>query len=234
MCGRYFLTTPGQILAERFETAPAPKMASRYNIAPTQQVAIVRTAVDAETSDGGDREIALVSWGLIPSWAKERAIGNKLINARGETLAEKPSFRDSFKKRRCLVLADGFFEWQKVGGGKQPWLVRTKSGEPFGMAGLWSRWKEKESGETIDSCTIVTTTPNELLAPIHDRMPVILPREARALWLDSEITEADRLAPLIAPFPEGELEAYPVSRRVNSPANDDPACLEPIARADSG
>lgn len=220
MCGRYFLTTPGQLLAETFETSAPPEMAARFNIAPTQTVAIVRAM------EGGGREIALVSWGLIPSWAKERAIGSKLINARGETLAEKPSFRDSFKKRRCLVLADGFYEWQKVAGGKQPWVIRMKSGEPFGMAGLWSRFKESESGETIESCAIVTTSPNELVAPIHDRMPVIVARAERALWLDPGLSDATRLAPLIAPSPATELEAYPISRRVNSPAHDDPACLE--------
>jgi putative SOS response-associated peptidase YedK len=198
-------------------------MAPRFNIAPTQEVAIVREL------DGGAREIALVSWGLIPVWAKERAIGNRLINARGETLAEKPAFRDGYKRRRCLVLADGFYEWQKVAGGKQPWAIRAKSREPFGMAGLWSRWKDPATGESVDSCTIVTTAPNELLAPIHDRMPVIVPPAARALWLDPAPGDPARLGALLVPLPAGEMEAFAVSKRVNSPANDDPRCLEPLA-----
>jgi len=223
MCGRYFVTTPGQVLGEQFSIVTPPELVPRYNIAPTQSVAIVR----ADT--GGARELAQVVWGLIPSWAKERAIGNKLINARGETLGDKPAFRDSYKRRRCLIPADGFYEWQKVAGGKQPWAVRSKSGEPFALAGLWSRWRDPESGAEIDSCTIVTTTPNELVATLHDRMPVIVPREAYALWLDPEVGERARLDPLLVPFDADAMTAYPVSRRVNSPANDDPACLDPAA-----
>lgn len=225
MCGRYFLTTPGQLLSKTFETSAAPAgLVPRWNIAPTQEVAIVRRATDAT---GDARELALVSWGLVPSWAKERAIGNKLINARGETLAEKPSFRDSFKKRRCLVLADGFYEWQKVGTAKQPWAIRRADGEPFGMAGLWSRWKDPATGEPLETCTIVTTTPNELLAPIHDRMPVIVPPAAHAIWLDPA-SERAALEALLVPYDAARMEAFAVSRRVNSPANDDPACLEPV------
>ena len=179
MCGRYFLTTPGEVLADLFETGKAPEMAPRYNIAPTQAVPIVRAAA------GGAREMALVSWGLVPHWAKERAIGNKLINARGDTLAEKPSFRDAYKKRRCLLPADGYFEWKREGTVKQPYAFRAKDGRPLALAGLWSSWKDPANGETLESCAIVTTSPNELAATVHDRMPVIVAPESFALWLDA-------------------------------------------------
>jgi putative SOS response-associated peptidase YedK len=230
MCGRYFLTTPGQVLAEEFETGPPPALAPRYNIAPTQEVAIVRVAEAAPDTDGGARELALVVWGLIPSWAKERAIGSRLINARAETLAEKPSFRDSFRRRRCLVPADGFFEWQQAGAGKRPWLIRLKSRAPFGLAGLWSRWRDPASGAALDSCAIVTTTANDLLAPIHDRMPVVVPRAARGVWLDPG-SAPSALERLLVPYPADEMEGVPVSRRVNRPAHDDPRVLEPEAPA---
>lgn len=225
MCGRYVVTTPGDVLAELFELDEKPRLEPRYNVAPIQEVAIVRRR------DDGGRELARVHWGLIPFWAKERAIGNKLINARAETVAEKPSFRDSFKKRRCLIPADGFYEWQKTDGRKQPWLLRLRDGAPFAFAGLWSTWKDRESDATIESCTIVTTTPNALAAPIHDRMPVLLPRERHADWLDPA-AEAGGLAALLAPYPATEMEAYPVSTWVNSPAHDDPRCLEPAAGSD--
>ena len=223
MCGRYFVTTPGHVLGEQFSIVTPPELVPRYNVAPTQSVAIVRA--------GGDRarELAQVTWGLIPAWSKERAIGHKLINARGETLADKPAFRDSYKRRRCLIPADGFFEWQKVADGKQPWVLRLKSGEPFALAGLWSRWRDRESGDEVDSCTIVTTAANEVVAPLHDRMPVIVPRDAYALWLDPAIGERARLDALLVPYAAEAMTAYPVSRRVNSPANDDPGCIEPAA-----
>lgn len=221
MCGRYFVTTPGQVLGERFGVTSPPESVPRYNVAPTQRVPVVRSRA------GGEREMVEAVWGLVPSWAKERALGNKLINARGETLAEKPAFRDSYKRRRCLIPADGFYEWQKAEGGKQPWAIRARSREPLALAGLWARWRDRESGEELDSCTIVTTAANELVAPLHDRMPVILPRQAHALWLDPAVEDPARLAPLLVPSPADELEAFRVSRRVNSPAHDDPGCLEP-------
>ncbi len=223
MCGRYFLTTPGDVLAETLELPLVPALSPRYNIAPTQEVAIVRS------TSGTARELATVVWGLVPAWAKERAIGSRLINARAETLAEKPSFRDSFKKRRCLILADGFFEWKQEGGGKQPWLVRLASGAPFAFAGLWASWRDPASGEALESCTIVTTRPNDLLAPIHDRMPVIVPSAEHATWIDPRLTDRSRLEPLLVPFAAERMEAFPVSKRVNSPAHDDPGCLERLA-----
>jgi putative SOS response-associated peptidase YedK len=222
MCGRYVVTTPGEVLAELFELDEKPHLVPRWNVAPTQEVAIVRARPE------GGRELAMARWGLVPFWAKDRAIGNRLINARAESLAEKPAYRDSFKKRRCLVVADGFYEWQKVDGRKQPWLLRLRDGGPFGFAGLWSLWRDKASGEELESCTIVTTSPNELAAPIHDRMPVILPRERHAEWLDPA-AEPSSLAALLEPFPAAEMEAYPVSTWVNAPQHDDPRCIEPLS-----
>jgi len=226
MCGRYVLTTPGEVLAELFELDEKPHLAPRYNIAPTQEVAIVR-----RRPEGGDA-LAMAQWGLVPFWAKEREIGNKLINARAETLAEKPSFRDSFRKRRCLIPADGFYEWQKTGGRKQPWLLRLRGGGPFAFAGLWSSWKDRASDDVLESCTIVTTTPNELAAAIHNRMPVILPRERHAVWLDPASDPAE-LSELLVPLPAGEMQAIPVSTWVNSPAHDDPRCVEAVAGAEA-
>lgn len=223
MCGRYVVTTPGEVLAELFELDEKPHLEPRFNVAPTQEVAIVR-----RRADGDRREWARVRWGLVPFWAKEKAIGHKLINARGETLAEKPAFRDAFKKRRCLVPADGFYEWQRLDGRKQPWLLRLRGGAPFAFAGLWSTWKDPADGEPLETCTLVTTTPNELVATVHDRMPVILPWERHADWLTPDAAP-DALATLLVPYPASEMEAYPVSTWVNSPAHDDAKCLEPLA-----
>jgi putative SOS response-associated peptidase YedK len=222
MCGRYFLTTPGDVLAAELELESVPELEPRYNIAPSQPVAVVRAS-----EPGPGRALARVTWGLIPGWARERAIGNRLINARGETLAEKPSFRDAFRKRRCLIPADGFFEWQKLPGGKQPFVLRRKGGGPITFAGLWSSWKDRETGEALETCAIVTTTPNELAATVHDRMPVLLGRAARADWLDPA-ADPNALSALLVPYPAAEMEAYPVSRRVNDPGHDDPACIEPV------
>jgi putative SOS response-associated peptidase YedK len=220
MCGRYFLTTPGAVLAETFELATAPELRPRWNIAPTQSVPIVRAAGE------GGRELAVVRWGLVPFWAKEAAIGNRLINARAESLGEKPAFSDSFRKRRCLIPADGFYEWKREGAGKQPWLLRLRGGGVFGFAGLWSRWQDPAAGAALESCAIVTTAPNELAATVHDRMPVVLPRARYGAWLDSA-ADPSALASLLVPFPAAEMEAFPVSRLVNSPSHDEPACIEP-------
>ncbi len=222
MCGRYVLTTPGEVLAELFEVAPPLELAARYNIAPTQPVPIVRV------TEAGPREMALVGWGLVPHWAKEKEIGGRLINARAETLAEKPAFRASFKHRRCLIPADGFYEWKAEPGGKQPYLLRLRGGGPFAFAGLWSRWRDPAAETPFDSCAIVTTTPNELAATVHDRMPAILPRERHALWLDPTVDDPVALGALLAPLPASAMEAYPVSKRVNSPAHEDPRCIEPL------
>lgn len=222
MCGRYTLSTPGELLAELFELPSVPDLPPRYNIAPTQEVAAVRR----ETPEAG-RELALLHWGLIPFWAKERAIGNRMINARADGIAEKPSFRSSFKRQRCLVLADGFYEWKKVDGGKQPWYVHLRGGTAFAFAGLWARWRDPESGESVDSCTLVTTTPNALAAEIHDRMPVILPRQHHDLWLDPAVSDRPRLEALLLPYDPAAMEAWPVSLAVNRPANDTPQCIQP-------
>jgi putative SOS response-associated peptidase YedK len=221
MCGRYVLTVPGDLLASAFGLEEVPELAPRYNIAPSQVVPIVRAG------ESGRRELAFARWGLVPHWAKEAAIGNRLINARAEGLADKPSFRDSFKRRRCLIPADGFYEWQKVGSRKQPWLLRMKGGAPFAFAGLWSSWTEPDTRESLETCAIVTTDPNELAAAVHDRMPVILSAPARETWLDAK-SDRERLLPLLVPCTADAMEAYPVSTLVNNPANDDPGCVERI------
>jgi putative SOS response-associated peptidase YedK len=219
MCGRYTLATSTKVLVERFRlAAEAPRLRPRFNIAPSQIVAVV--------PNGPEHRLELFIWGLIPSWAKDPAIGNRMINARAETLAEKPSFREALKRRRCLVLADGFFEWRKEGKQKTPVFVRLRSREPFAFAGLWDTWRPPEGNE-IRSCTIVTTDANRLLAPIHDRMPVILPPATYDAWLDPRPQESRELQDLLRPFPDEVMEAYPVSRLVNSPANDRPECIAP-------
>ena len=226
MCGRYFLTTPGELLADLFEApatseAVAAALVPRYNIAPTQAVPIVRAKPD------GTRELASAHWGLVPHWAKERAIGNKLINARAETVAEKPSFRDAFRRRRCLIPADGYYEWKKDGPTKQPFVFRRKDRATIAFAGIWSTWKDPGTGEPLESCAILTTTPDALAATVHDRMPVILPAARFSPWLDSA-TPSPSLRELFSPAPADEMEAYAVSRQVNRPSNDSPALLEPI------
>lgn len=226
MCGRFTLTTPIETLVETFQLSSVPEdSAPRYNIAPTQSVAAVLT--DEEEH----RHLAWLRWGLIPAWAKDPSIGNRMINARAETMAEKPAFRVALQRRRCLVLADGFYEWQRVEGGKQPIYIRMADGRPFAFAGLWERWRASD-GSSLDSCTILTTGPNELVRPIHDRMPVILPPEAYDLWLDPTVRSAEPLLPLLRPYRAGVMTAFPVSPLVNNPANDDPRCIEPLTEHD--
>ena len=177
---------------------------------------------------GGERRLELLRWGLIPAWADDPAIGSRMINARSETAAEKPSFRRAFKERRCLIAADGFYEWQKTNGGKQPYHLRMRDGRPFAFAGLWESWKEDGEGE-IRSCTILTTDANDLVGEVHHRMPVILPPEIYDLWLDPTVREAEQLLSLLIPYPPEDMEAYPVSRRVNNPSNNEPSCVESVA-----
>lgn len=247
MCGRYSLTTPVEGLRELFDFPERPNLQPRYNIAPTQEVAAVRAAVSesAAGDEGGGtegsragaarlgRQLALLRWGLIPSWAKDPAIGARLINARAETLAEKPAFRAAFKARRCLVPADGFYEWQKrEQGPKQPFHIARRDGAPFAFAGLWERWRGPrgggaEAGE-VESCTIVTRDATAALRAIHHRMPVILGPESYDLWLDPA-TPAARLASLLAAEPALELTATAISTRVNKVANDDAEVLRPLA-----
>jgi putative SOS response-associated peptidase YedK len=222
MCGRFTLTADSDTLAKRFaaEVAPETSTQPRYNIAPTQNVIIVR--------NDGRRVLVPMRWGLIPSWAKDPTIASRLINARAETLAEKPSFRAAFAKRRCLICATGFYEWQKISPKeKQPVFIRLKTGEPFGFAGLWEHWRAADGAEVL-TCAIITTAANELMRPIHERMPVILPTAAEDRWLDPTLTDPIKVADLLQPYPASEMECYPVSRMVNSPANDRPECIVPV------
>ncbi len=217
MCGRFTLATPADQIAAQFQLVEAPELAPRYNIAPTQQVAAVRA------SDSG-RELVLLRWGLVPTWAKDLSMGAKLINARAETAAEKPSFRSAMRQRRCIIPADGFYEWQAQAGGKQPFYIRLADGGSFGLAGLWENWKSPE-GAWIATCTILTTAANALMQPLHDRMPVILPPEAYALWLDPALHDPAPLQALLGPYPANLMVAAPVSKAVNKVANDDPSLV---------
>jgi putative SOS response-associated peptidase YedK len=227
MCGRFTLTTPAQTLTVQFELTDVPALEPRYNIAPTQPVAAVRIRGESE-----ERELVLLRWGLIPFWAKDLGIGSRMINARSETVAEKPSFRTAFRRRRCLVLADGFYEWQKINGAKQPVYVSLQDREAFAFAGLWERWEGPENG-VVESCTLLTCEPNELLRPIHSRMPVILDPKDYSLWLDHGVQDATRLQSLLSPYASGRMQAYAVSRYVNSPRNQGPQCIAPVDQADS-
>jgi len=220
MCGRFTLTTDTQKLTETFaQFEPPPQITPRFNIAPSQPVAVV--------ANNSQNKIDFFVWGLIPSWAKDPKIGNRMINARSETLAEKPSFRAAYRRRRCLVLADGFYEWRKnPDKSKTPIYIQLEGQTPFAFAGLWEYWQSPH-GDEILSCTIITTQPNQFMADIHNRMPVILPRQAYEQWLDPAEQPPERLQPLLKPYPAEEMTAYPVSRTVNNPRNDTPACIVP-------
>ena len=219
MCGRYTLIADLGDLAQRFEFDGSDfSYDPGYNIAPTESVVTVRNVES--------REAALMRWGLVPFWAKDPKIGARMINARAETVAEKPAFRNALKKRRCLVLADGYYEWQKTPVGKRPYRIILKSGEPFAMAGLWETWKDPQ-GNVVPSCTIITTSANDFLSPIHDRMPVILPRESEELWLDPDTKDPGALKGIFTPYSNEGMDAYEISTLVNSAANNDP---EVIAR----
>ena len=222
MCGRYTLRTPVEKLAEEFSfDASSMELPPNYNVAPTQEVAAV-------LSEGDKRRLEMLRWGLIPPWADDPQIGSRMINARAETAPGKPSFRKAFRERRCLIPADGFYEWKRTNGSKQPYFIHMKEGRPFAFAGLWENWNDNGGGPAIRFCTILTTGPNALVGAIHDRMPVILPPGSYDTWLDPE-AQRDELDALLAPYPEDETEAYPVSRFVNSPSNNDPRCVEPAA-----
>jgi putative SOS response-associated peptidase YedK len=221
MCGRYTIAIPPEQLAERFNaTLPAEPLPARYNAAPGQQLPILLN----ENQD--QRPVQLVRWGLIPYWAKDHKTDYRMINARSETLEDKPAFRKSLHKRRCLVLADSFYEWQKTPDGKVPTRILLKSGEPFAMAGLWETWTSKETGEVIRSFTIITTEPNDLMASIHNRMPVILPPEHEDAWIAGEDAPKD-WRDLLRPYPADLMKAYPVSTLVNSMKNDSVALIAP-------
>ncbi len=217
MCGRYTLIADLGDLAQRFEFDGADfSYDPGYNIAPTESVLTVKNV------EG--REAALMRWGLIPFWAKDPKIGARMINARAETVAEKPAFRNALKKRRCLVLADGYYEWQKTPTGKRPYRIILKSGEPFAMAGLWETWKDPQ-GNVVPSCAIITTAANDFLTPIHNRMPVILPRELEGLWLESHMEQASSLTNILIPSPNDALDAYEVSTLVSNARNEGPEII---------
>ena len=222
MCGRFTLFEADKILSKEFGVSGVPPLSPRYNIAPSQPIAAVRTP-----HTGSGRELALLLWGLIPSWSKDSAIGNRLINARAETVQEKPSFRNAFRRHRCLIPANGFYEWQRQERGKQPYFVRMRDGRVFAFAGLWDRWESSDK-DVIETCTILTTAANAVLAPIHGRMPVILPQAEYARWLDPALKDPDSLSPLLVPFPPEEMLAIPVSPRVNAPSTDDEKCIAPL------
>ena len=221
MCGRYNLISNLTVLGERFQfDATQLTLESAYNVAPTQNVLTV--------VGGESRRAGFMRWGLIPFWAKNHSIGSRMINARAETVADKPSFRESFRRRRCLVLADGFYEWQRTASGKRPMSIAMRSGEPFAFAGIWSVWKDPD-GNSIPTCAIITTSANELLRPIHHRMPVILPRDMEGVWLDRSIEDPNPLRSVLSPYPEDAMEAYEVSTLVNSVANDGPEVIARVA-----
>lgn len=228
MCGRFTLTDPDADLAVQFNLPQIPDMQPRYNIAPTQPVAAVRVAGKSQA-----REMVMLHWGLIPFWAKDPKIGARMINARSETAAKKPAFRAAFRRRRCLVVADGFYEWQKQNGTKQPFFIHLKDRRYFAFAGLWEHW-EGPDDSIIQSCTLLTCDPNDYLKAVHNRMPVILDPADYALWLDPEVEDRDLLQPLLRPYPAQRMDAYPVSRYVNSPDNDSPKCIEPLPDAGDG
>ncbi|MBE3560528.1 MAG: SOS response-associated peptidase [Ktedonobacteraceae bacterium] len=217
MCGRYTLITDIKTIAETFHVAPTLQAMPRYNIAPTQDVVTVMR--------NGEAHLELLRWGLIPSWAKDEEVGSRMINARAETLAEKPSFKRLLQMRRCLIVADGFYEWKAGPGAKSktPMYITMKDHTPFAFAGLWDVWKNAD-GQILRTCTIITTEPNELVASIHNRMPAILTPEAREIWLDPELHDPHTLLPLLAAYP-GEMAARPVSRLVNNPKYDTPEVL---------
>ncbi|RIK82290.1 MAG: hypothetical protein DCC68_06685 [Planctomycetota bacterium] len=221
MCGRFTLRARMQVLVKQFRLDAAVPVRPRYNIAPTQDVPVVRTTPD------GQRELVMLRWGLVPSWADDLAIGNRMINARGETVAEKPSFRSALKKRRCVVVADGYYEWKKTGKAKQPYLFHFDDDRPFAFAGLWERWSK--GGEPLETCTVITTTASPLASLAHDRMPTILEGPALDIWLDPEVTDSAALTGFLQPFAHDGFVATPVSTLVNSPANEDPRCVEETA-----
>jgi putative SOS response-associated peptidase YedK len=229
MCGRFQASSSPAELARWFKTAgPIPNTQPRYNAAPTQDLPVV-----LRDRESGKRRLDALRWGLIPFWAKDAKIGYSTINGKGETVATTPAFRDAFKSRRCLVLADGFYEWQKVEGvmAKQPWRFAMTDETPFAFAGLWERWTEPASGETIRTFTIVTCPPNALCAPVHKRMPVILDPADYPAWLGETPAASDELQALLKPFPAGRMQAHPIGPRIGNVKNDDAGLIEPLSSA---
>lgn len=219
MCGRFALAATGEEVAEHYQLSEVPFVVPRYNIAPTQPVAAVRL------NEAGQREMTFFQWGLIPSWAKDPSMGSKMINARSETAGEKPAFRAAFKRRRCLLPATGFFEWQAADGRKVPMYIHAAEGGIFSLAGLWEIWQPADGG-VLETCTILTTSPNALMEPIHNRMPVIVDPADYGMWLAPD-TPLDQLIHLLRPFDTAPLAVYPVSTAVNKPQNDTPDIIIP-------
>ncbi len=220
MCGRFTLTRDVASLEARFSCdTSALAYTPSYNIAPGQEVLAI---INTEANHAG-----YLRWGLVPAWAKDPSMGNRMINARAETVAEKPSFRRALRQRRCLILADGFYEWRRTGKNKVPMYIRLRHQEPFAFAGLWEVWRDA-SGAPLSTCTILTTAANTLMQPIHQRMPVILDPPAEAVWLDRSVAEPDRLLPLLTSCESALMEAYAVASVVNSARNNSPACIAPV------
>jgi len=221
MCGRFALKAPPRTIQQHFGLPETVDLSPRYNIAPSQDVAVIR-----HLSGRGYRQLDMLRWGLIPGWAKDMKISYRMINARAETLAQKPAFRTAFKKRRCIIAADGFYEWLHSGKTKQPFFVHMKNSAVFGFAGLWESWNSPE-GSTVESCTVITTSANDLVRKIHDRMPVILHSARYEAWLQDS-TKVETLQQLLMPYPAAEMEIYRVSSEVNSPKNDTMECIIPV------
>ena len=222
MCGRFTLKTPTATIKSLFPDLEFPELNPRFNIAPTQSVVCVRQ------DQTGSKEVVTLRWGLVPFWAKDLKIGAKMINARSETVASKPSFRNAFKKRRCVVLADGYFEWKKIEGAKQPFYMTTENEGAFCMAGLWESWTDKSSGEDVETCTVLTTDSSESLSTIHDRMPVVIDPQDRELWLDNSNFDTTQLQALCRPAPDDFFETKPVNKIVNNARNDVPECVQTV------
>jgi putative SOS response-associated peptidase YedK len=227
MCGRYRLSRRKQIVEEYFESVSGDEdWTPRYNIAPTQPVPVIR-----QNPREPVRELSFIRWGLIPSWSKEPSLGAGMINARSETASLKPAFRDPLKFRRCLIPADGFYEWQRTGKAKQPYCFAIREGELFAFAGIWDRWKDS-SGNAVETCSILTTTPNAVTSIVHDRMPVILDSGSYDLWLDPGMKDMSAVSELLKPCDARLMQCYPVSTRINHVVNDDEECSRSVELAE--
>ena len=223
MCGRYRLSRRKQLVEEYFDSAPwDDDWNPRFNIAPTQLVPVIR-----QNPKEPVRELSLMRWGLIPSWAKDSSVTASMINARSETASTKPAFRDALKSRRCLIPADGFYEWMRTGKAKQPYCFEVGEGELFALAGIWDRWKEP-SGNWVKTCSILTTTPNAVTAPVHDRMPVILDPDSYDVWLDPGMTDTGTASDLLKPYDARLMRCFAVSTRINSVVNDEEECSRTV------
>lgn len=220
MCGRFVLESAPEQLMKVYRLSSPPDISPRYNISPSQKVAVVRQ------HNSGDRELSLLQWGLIPSWSKDPTIGYKMINARSETVHEKPSFKQAFHSRRCIIPASGFYEWEKSGKDKIPHYIHLREGNVMSLAGLWERWKSPD-GVELQTCTILTTSANSLIKKLHDRMPVILHSEEFDLWLNKDVDDVKQLSELFHPYPSDQLTEYVVDKEVNSPRKDSPECIIP-------